>query len=86
MPEIEPVAELKVKPVGKDGEIEKPFEFIGPPVLVTVATDIGFPDVTDCEALESVIEGAKLASIVVNVVVDDCLLGIDGLILYFTSK
>jgi hypothetical protein len=77
---------LKVKPDGSEGDIEKPFEFTGAPVLLTVAINMGLPAVMVCVPLESVIEGARLASIVVKVVVDDCLLGIDGLILYFTSK
>jgi hypothetical protein len=40
-------------------------------MLLTTAVEIEFPAVTDCVEFESVIDGAKLASIVVKDVVED---------------
>jgi len=67
VPEIDPVLELKTKPVGKVGEIEYPFVFTLPPEFDALTGEIGFPSVTDWTELESEITGAISAATTVSV-------------------
>ena len=47
MPEIVPVAELKLNPEGSAGEMEYPFELIAPPEFVGETVKMELPTVTD---------------------------------------
>jgi hypothetical protein len=57
VPEISPVLVFKLKPDGKDGDIEYPLALVTPPELVEATIKIGLPAITDCIELDREIEG-----------------------------